>query len=176
MGLPSKLATATLGRALICLALALGMSACSSGSNITDVTDVTETNDLGNHFETSNSQDEILDDGSGNELAVGSDLFLPTTWPEGVPTPTGTLIAVSVIDDRTAVATWSVQGDVFQVQQMFLPAFDSGFVVEPIPDLSTDTIVVYGAVGNGYDITVSATLGEKATDPGEITMLVNPSI
>ncbi len=161
----SKIHTATaLGFALV-----LGIAGCTSSPT------VSQTSDLGNHFETSNPEDKLFDDGSGNELEVGSDLSLPPDWPEGVPTPVGALISVSVIDDRTAVATWSVEGDVFQAQQSFLAEFHSGFSVEPIPDLSTDTIIVYGATGNGFDITISSTLGERSTDPGEITLLVNPS-
>jgi hypothetical protein len=150
--------------------LTMGVSGCSSSP------DEAPTSDLGNHFESSNPTDELLDDGSGNELEVGSDLPLPNNWPQGIPTPEGTLIAVSVIDERTAVATWTVQGDVFTAQKEFLTQFDSTFTVVPIADLSTDTIVVYGAIGNGYDVTVSATLGEQVNDPGEITLLINPSI
>ncbi len=161
----SKIHTAT----ALGVALVLGLAGCTSSPT------VSETSDLGNHFETSNPEDKLFDDGSGNELEVGSDLSLPPDWPEGVPTPAGALISVSVIDDRTAVATWSVEGDVFQAQQSFLAEFNSGFSVEPIPDLSTDTIIVYGATGNGFDITISSTLGERSTDPGEITLLVNPS-
>ncbi len=149
--------------------LVFGLAGCTSSPT------VSQTSDLGNHFEPSNPEDKLWDDGSGNELEVGSDLSLPPDWPEGVPTPAGALISVSVIDNRTAVATWSVEGDVFQAQQLFLAEFDSGFSVEPIPDLSTDTIIVYGATGNGFDITISSTLGERSTDPGEITLLVNPS-
>ncbi|GEM_PF-318712 len=165
MAFHSKVAATTLG-----IAMLLGMSGCSSSP------EEVQQSDMGNRFETSNPTDGFLDDGSGNELAVGSDLTLPGTWPEGVPTPAGTLIAFSVIDDRTAVATFSVDGDVFSSQQMFLTAFDTSFTVEPIPDLSTDTIAVYGAIGNGYDITISATLGEQPSDRGEITLLVNPSL
>ena len=150
--------------------LTAGLAGCSSGS------DATQTSDLGDHFESSNPTDDLLDDGSGNELEVGTDLTLPTDWPQGVPTPSGTLIAVSVIDERTAVATWTVEGDVFTAQEGFLTEFDSTFTVEPLAELSTDTIAVYGAIGNGYDITVSATLGEQSSDPGEITLLVNPSL
>jgi hypothetical protein len=152
------------------VALTIGVAGCSSEP------DVTQTSDLGDHFESSNPTDDLLDDGSGNELEVGSDLTLPNDWPQGVPTPSGTLIAVSVIDERTAVATWTVEGDVFTVQEGFLAEFDSTFTVEPLADLSTDTIAVYGVIGNGYDITVSATLGEQSSDPGEITLLVNPSL
>lgn len=151
------------------LVLTIGVTGCSSAPN------VTQTSDLGDRFESSNPTDNFLGDGSGNELEVGSDLALPANWPKGVPTPIGTLIAVSVIDERTAVATWSVEGDVFTTQQGFLDKFDSTYTVESISDLSTDTISVYGAIGNGYDITISATLGEQLSDPGEITLLVNPS-
>ncbi len=164
MGVFSKIAVAAAGTVLI-----LGVSGCSTSP------DVGEGNELGNHFETSNPSDEFLDDGSGNELEIGSDLTLPPTWPIGVPTPVGSLIAVSVIDEQTAVATWSVTGDVVPAQIEFLTLFDSGYVVQPIPDLSTESIFVYGAIGNGYDITISATVGEKSTDPGEITLLINPS-
>jgi hypothetical protein len=150
--------------------LILSLAACSNAP------EGTPTSGLGNHFEQSNPNDDRLDDGSGNELEVGANLTLPQGWPEGVPTPSGSLIAVSVIDDRTAVATWTVKGDVFTIQKDFLNQFDSTFTVEPIADLSTDTIVVFGAIGNGYDITISATLGEQVNDPGEITLLVNPSI
>jgi hypothetical protein len=152
------------------VALAVGFTGCSSEP------EAVQSRDLGDRFESSNPTDNFLDDGSGNELEVGTDLPLPANWPQGVPTPNGTLIAVSVIDKRTAVATWTVQGDVFTTQEGFLSEFDSTFTVEPLADLSTDTIAVYGVIGNGYDITVSATLGERSSDPGEITLLVNPSL
>jgi hypothetical protein len=57
---------------------------------------------------------------------------------------------------------------------VYLAQFQAGFAVQPIPDLTTDTIVVYAVTGSGYEIIVSSTLGEKITDPGEITLLVNP--
>lgn len=158
-----------LGAALVVVAV-VGLTGCSQDSTSP------ETTASGNQFEVSNPDDPLLDDGSGNELVVGSDLALPSDWPAGVPTPTGTLIAVSIIDDRTAVATWSVTGDVFEVQQDFLGEFDTSFEVGPLADLSSATIKVFGAIGNGFDITISATLGEQSTAPGEITLLVNPSI
>jgi hypothetical protein len=164
VGVFLKIAVAAAGTVLI-----LGVSGCSTSP------DVGEGNELGNHLQTSHPSDEFLDDGSGNELEIGSDLTLPPTWPIGVPTPVGSLIAVSVIDEQTAVATWSVTGDVVPAQIEFLTLFDSGYLVQPIPDLSTESIFVYGAIGNGYDITISATVGEKSTDPGEITLLINPS-
>ena len=149
--------------------LSVGLVGCSGS------VDVAQTSDLGNQFEQSNPTDEFLDDGSGNELEVGRDLNLPSNWPQAIPTPEGSLIAISVIDERTAVATWSVQNDVFLAQKEFLTEFDGSFAVEPLLDLSTDSIIVYGAIGNGFDVTISATLGAKADDPGEITVLVNPS-
>lgn len=155
--------------ALSGVVLTTGFVGCSSA------VDEHATSDLGNQFEQSNPTDEFLDDGSGNELEVGSDLALPSNWPQAIPTPVGSLIAISVIDERTAVATWTAQGDVYLAQKEFLTEFDSTFVVEPILDLSTDSIVVYGAIGNGFDVTISATLGQQADDPGEITLLVNPS-
>ena len=164
MNFRSKIAVALCGVVLI-----TGLVGCSSAA------DVAQTSDLGNQFEQSNSTDEFLDDGSGNELEVGSDLALPSNWPKAIPTPVGSLIAISVIDERTAVATWTVQGDVFLAQKEFLTEFDTTFVVEPLVDLTTDSIVVYGAIGNGFDVTISATLGQQADDPGEITLLVNPS-
>jgi hypothetical protein len=150
------------------LVITVGIGACSTSPGLS------ESSDLGNHFETSDPDDALLDDGSGNQLSVGSDLVLPLDWPVNVPTPEGTLIAVSVIGDQTAVATWSIADDVFKAQQSYLAQLDAGFAVEPIPDLTTDTIVVYGATGNGYEVVVSATVGEETADPGEITLLVNP--
>jgi len=165
MNLRSQITTVTCG-----FVLAICVVGCSSAP------DAAPTSELGNHFEQSDPTDDLLDDGSGNELEVGTNLTLPQNWPQGVPTPIGSLIAVSIIDERTAVATWTVQGDVFTIQKDFLTEFDSTFAVKPISDLSTETIVVYGAIGNGFDITISATLGEQANDPGQITLLVNPSI
>jgi hypothetical protein len=164
MNFRSKIAVALSG-----VVLTTGFVGCSSA------VDDAANSDLGNQFEQSNPTDEFLDDGSGNELEVGSDLALPSNWPQAIPTPVGSLIAVSVIDERTAVATWTVQGDVFLAQKEFLTEFDTTFVVEPLVDLTTDSIVVYGAIGNGFDVTISATLGQQADDPGEITLLVNPS-
>ena len=150
------------------LVVAVGIGGCSSGP------DSTTSSDLGNRFETSVPDGSPLGDGSGNQLAMGIDLMLPTDWPIHVPTPVGSLISVSVIDENTAVGTWSIAGDVFGAQQVYLAQLEEGFAVEPIPDLTTDTIVVYAVTGSGYEIIVSATLGEKTTDPGEITLLVNP--
>ena len=149
--------------------IAVGISGCSSSPG------PTTPSDLGNRFETLDAEDDPLGDGSGNQLAMGKDLMLPTGWPINVPIPYGSLISVSVINDNTAVGTWSIAGDVFQAQQMYLARLEAEFVVEPIPDLTTDTIVVYAVTGNGYEIIVSSTLGEKTTDPGEITLLVNPN-
>ena len=149
--------------------IAVGISGCSSSPG------PTTPSDLGNRFETPDANDDPLGDGSGNQLAMGKDLMLPTGWPINVPIPYGSLISVSVINDNTAVGTWSIAGDVFQAQQMYLARLEAEFVVEPIPDLTTDTIVVYAVTGNGYEIIVSSTLGEKTTDPGQITLLVNPN-
>lgn len=151
------------------LVIVLGIGGCSRSLSSA------ESSDLGNRFETSETGDALLEDGSGNQLELGSDLSLPQEWPTNVPTPVGTLISVSVIDEHTAVATWSVVGDVFQAQQIFLVELEDGFAVESIAELTTETITVYSATGNGYEIVVSATLGEEDTDPGEITLLVNPS-
>jgi hypothetical protein len=159
----SKIAAAMCG-----VVLAWGVVGCSSAG------DVAQTSDLGNQFEQANPADEFLDDGSGNELEVGIDLTLPSNWPQAIPTPEGSLIAVSVIDERTAVATWTARNDVFLAQKEFLTEFDESFAIEPLLDLSTESIIVYGAIGNGFDVTISATLGAKADDPGEITVLVNP--
>ena len=149
--------------------MAVGISGCSSSPGpITP-------SDLGNRFETPDANDDPLGDGSGNQLAMGKDLMLPTDWPINVPIPDGPLISVSVINNDTAVGTWSIAGDVFQAQREFLAQLETEFAVVSIPDLTTDTIVVYAVTGNGYEIIVSSTLGEKTTDPGEITLLVNPS-
>jgi hypothetical protein len=150
------------------LAIAVGIGGCSTGPG------PTTSSDLGNRFETFDPDDGPLGDGSGNQLAMGNDLMLPMDWPINVPTPDGSLISVSVINDNTAVGTWSIAGDVFQAQQVYLAQFQAGFAVQPMPDLTTDTIVVYAVTGSGYEIIVSSTLGEKITDPGEITLLVNP--
>ena len=128
-------------------------------------------------FESENPDDSTFTDDAGNELQVGENLPLPPDWPADVPTPKGSLIAVSVVDTQTAVATWQTDGDVFLAEQSYVEQLASaGFTVTKSDDLSTAANTVYTAVGNGLDVTVSATSGEKETDPGEITVLVNPGL
>ena len=128
-------------------------------------------------FESDNPDDSTFTDDAGNELQVGENLPLPPDWPADVPIPDGSLIAVSVVDAQTAVATWQTDGDVLLAEQSYVEQLAStGFTVTKSDDLSTDANTVYTAVGNGLDITVSATSGEKETDPGEITVLVNPGL
>ena len=128
-------------------------------------------------FESDNPDDSTFTDDAGNELQVGENLALPPDWPGDVPIPDGSLIAVSVVDAQTAVATWQIDGDVLLAEQSYVEQLAStGFTVTKSDDLSTEANTVYTAVGNGLDVTVSATSGEKETDPGEITVLVNPGL
>ena len=130
----------------------------------------------GDHFESENPDDSVFTDDAGNEMQVGSDLDLPAEWPAAMPVPEGRLIAVSVVDASTAVGTWQVEGDVNEAETIFVQTVsDAGFTVTPAADLSTDTITVYTAQGNDLDVTISATPGETPSDPGEITLLVNPA-
>jgi hypothetical protein len=87
------------------------------------------------------------------------------------------LVAVSVVDQSTAVGTWQVDGDLIQIENNYLQVLQSsGFETSRSEDLSTESITVFFAVNNDFDITVSATPGENLTDPGEITVLVNPAL
>jgi hypothetical protein len=155
---------------LALLALTL-VSGCSTDS---DLPDVTSTN---NQFETDNPDVSTFTDDAGNEMQVGQDLDLPADWPSGIPTPDGRLVAVSVVDQSTAVGTWQVDGDLIQIENNYLQVLQSsGFETSRSEDLSTESITVFFAVNNNFDITVSATPGENLTDPGEITVLVNPAL
>ena len=130
----------------------------------------------GAQFEFENPDDSVFTDDAGNEMQVGSDLDVPANWPAAVPTPQGRLIAVSVVDESTAVATWQVEGDVIQAEDAFVQVMtESGFQVTRSTDLSTENISVFTAQGNDLDVTISATTGENPDDPGEITLLVNPA-
>ena len=149
------------------------LSGCSSQDSSEPNSDITTS---GDQFESDNPEDSTFTDDAGNEMQVGENLELPADWPAAVPTPEGRLIAVSIIDESTAVATWQVDGDVVTAENALVEAFTlNGFRAERSEDLSTDSITVYTAVGNDLDVTVSATPGAGESDPGEITLLVNPS-
>lgn len=164
-----------MGVAIASLTLLLG--ACSQNSDVGPESEPQSDTTASNHFETDPTGDSIFTDDAGNEIAVGENLTLPNNWPGLVPTPEGSLVAVSVIDEQTAVATWKIESDVFAVQEEYAQDLSSqGFEVSSDFGLSTDTIVVLIARGSGLDITISATTGEQVNDPGEITVVVNPSV
>lgn len=50
-------------------------------------------------------------DAEGNEMAVGSDITIPDTWPAEVPLFDGTLSVASVQADGTAYAMWTTDLD-----------------------------------------------------------------
>lgn len=50
-------------------------------------------------------------DSEGNEMAVGSDITIPDTWPEDVPLFDGRLSVASVQADGTAYAMWTTDLD-----------------------------------------------------------------
>jgi hypothetical protein len=161
----SKLAVA-----MLALVLGLSLAGCTSH------TVTSEVSPTGAQFELDNPNDTTFTDDAGNELLVGDNLELPSNWPAAVPTPPGRLIAVSIVDESTAVATWQVEGDVNQAEDALVQEMsDSGFVVIRSDDLSTETISVFTAEGNDLDVTVSATPGANTGDSGEITLLVNPA-
>jgi hypothetical protein len=158
-----------------CAVVALGLAILISGCSSTTVTP--EALPTGAQFESDNPDANVFTDDAGNELQVGDDLPLPADWPVGVPTPVGKLIAVSVVDSSTAVATWQIEGDMLIVEANYVAELEkAGFAATQSTDLSTDTISVYTAMGNGLDITISATLGAESTDPSELTVLINPAM
>ena len=151
--------------------LLVTLSGCSADSGAEDVTST------GNHFESDNPSDSTFTDDAGNEMQVGQDLALPSGWPSAIPTPEGRLVAVSIVDQSTAVATWQVDGDLISTENSYLKDLESrGFQTSQSTDLSTDSISVFFAINDEFDITVSATPGEQESDPGEITVLVNPAL
>ncbi len=130
----------------------------------------------GNQFESDNPTDSTFTDDAGNEMQVGQNLDLPSDWPADIPTPAGRLVAVSIVNESTAVATWQIDGDIIEAEINYLKALESrGFQTSKSDDLSTDSISVFFAINSDFDITVSATPGEQESDPGEITVLVNPA-
>ena len=152
------------------------LSACSNGNSDASMeSGASASQSADDHFEGDAQNDSILTDEAGNELSMGDNIELPTDWPAQVPTPAGSLIAVSIIDSSTAIGTWAVTGDVYAAQEIFKGELDTlGYSTKAAPDLSAEGIVVFTAQGNGLDVTVSATIGEKDSDPGQITILVNP--
>lgn len=136
-----------------------------------------ENTSAGNQFESDNPGDSTFTDDAGNEMQVGQDLDLPADWPSSISPPQGRLVAVSVVNPLTAVATWQVDGDVMAAETLYLELLESnGFTVENSSELSTNTISVFFARDETFDVTVSATPGDKVTDPGEITVVVNPAL
>lgn len=167
---PLKLAIA------LSLAATALLAACSNGNSDASIeSGASASQSADDHFEGDAQNESILTDEAGNELSMGDNIVLPTDWPAQVPTPAGSLIAVSIIDSSTAIGTWTVPGDVYAAQEIFKGELDTlGYLTNAAPDLSAEGIVVFTAQGNGLDVTVSATLGEKDSDPGQITILVNP--
>ena len=160
------------------LAALMLLAGCSSSDSSSTADNTSNTSDYSDdHFEGDADNDSTLTDEAGNELSVGKNIELPANWPSAVPTPQGSLIAVSIIDSATALGTWEIDGDVYSAQELFKNELEArGFSSSAAPELSADAIVVFTAQGQGLDITVSATLGEKNSDPGQITVLVNPGI
>ncbi len=151
---------------------AVPLVGCSSSNDTSTVSPTS-----GNHFESDDPNDSIFTDDAGTEMVVGDDLDLPNEWPSGVPVPSGRLVAVAIADPATAVATWQIDADLSVAESDYISQLElSGFEISPAPDLSTESITVYFAIGQKLDITVSATPGEKPSDPGEITVVINPSL
>jgi hypothetical protein len=112
---------------------------------------------------------EIDDDGvkvtdeEGNEFAAGDDVELPSTWPEVVPTPEGTLVfAGGSAADGASSAVWQVDGSVDDAITAYSAKLSAaGFSVGETMDLGTGQSATY--TGNGYMVAVIVGEGEGGT-------------
>jgi hypothetical protein len=115
---------------------------------------------------------EINDDGlkvtdeEGNEFAIGGDAELPSTWPETVPVPEGTLLAAgSTAADGSSGAiaqgVWQSDASVADAAEAYGDALTSaGFSVNPGMSVEDGKVTVTNYEGNGFEVGVIVAEGE----------------
>ncbi len=107
----------------------------------------------------------ITDDGitvegeGGEDLAMGSNLALPDSWPPAVPAFEGGSLSVVSVSGDNANGMWTYEGTGEDALASYRSALEAaGYVIETESTIGGLTVI--NAKGNGY--VVDATIGEAA--------------
>lgn len=118
---------------------------------------------------------DITDEGltiegeGGENLALGSDLALPESWPAAVPAFEGGSLSVVSVSAGNANAMWTYEGTGDDALATYRSALESaGYVIET--ESTIGGLTVMNAAGNGFRI--DATIGEVA---GQTSVTVTAS-
>lgn len=107
-------------------------------------------------------------DAEGNEMAVGSDISIPDTWPADVPLFDGTLSVASVQADGTAYAMWSTDLDPVTAADTYAEALAAagyaltqdatmgGMVIREYSSATRTVSVVSGEADGATSLTVTS--------------------
>ena len=119
---------------------------------------------------------DITDEGvtiegeDGENLAMGSNLSLPNSWPSAVPAFEGGSLSVVSVSGANANAMWTYEGSGNDALATYRSALESaGYVIETESTIGGLTVI--NAVGTGFRI--DATLGEVAGQTS-ITVTATP--
>ncbi len=106
----------------------------------------------------------------GEDLAMGSDLSLPDSWPPAVPVFEGGSLSVVSVSGGNANAMWTYEGSGDDALAAYRSALESaGYVIETESTIGGLTVI--NAQGNGFRI--DATIGEVAGQTS-ITVTATP--
>lgn len=95
----------------------------------------------------------------GQNLAMGSNLSLPDSWPAAVPAFEGGSLSVVSVSGGNANALWTYEGAGDAALAAYRSALENaGYVIETESTIGGLTVI--NAMGNGYS--VDATIGEVA--------------
>ena len=106
----------------------------------------------------------------GEDLAMGSNLSLPDSWPSAVPAFEGGSLSVVSVSGGSANAMWTYEGTGADALAAYRSALESaGYVIESESTIGGLTVI--SADGNGYHL--DATIGEVAGQTS-ITLTATP--
>lgn len=98
-----------------------------------------------------------IEDEAGNDLAIGAEVTLPSTWPAEVPVYDGGTLTMVMVSpaEGTANAIWALEESPEAAADSMRRALESaGYMLES--EMSTDGVTMLGFVGDGRRITVTA--------------------
>jgi hypothetical protein len=147
--------------AIAALALAPALSACGSAAQSAAENAVQSA--MGGGNVDISSQGVTVTDPSGNAMAAGSNVPLPSNWPSEVPVPDGgSLGFVSVTADGAATAAWMIPGSFADVAAAYGDKLTGAGYAKQSDTTSADGIVqIY--TGNGWTISTSSTTSDGTT-------------
>ena len=103
-----------------------------------------------------NDEGVTVTDDQGNEVAMGTDVALPDTWPAEIPVfDGGSLSMVSVQDDGTVSAMWLTDGTPQEAGDAYGAALEAaGYPQSQTSNMGGMIVTEYN--GNGYSINVTS--------------------